>query len=80
MSVPSLRAAREGFIEPCLPSRSPQPLLGSDWLHEVKYDGFRLMARRDSRGVRLLTRRGQDWTPRFRLIADAVAGLRAARA
>jgi bifunctional non-homologous end joining protein LigD len=46
----------------------------------MKYDGFRLMARRDSRGVRLLTRRGQDWTPRFRLIADAVAGLRAARA
>jgi bifunctional non-homologous end joining protein LigD len=34
------------------------------------------MARRDGRGLRLLTRRGYDWTQRFRLIADAVAGLR----
>ena len=34
------------------------------------------MARRDDRGVRLLTRRGYDWTQRFRLIADAVASLR----
>ena len=79
MSVPSLRAAREGFIEP-IPTVSIPSTVGSDWLHEIKYDGFRLMARRDSRGVRLLTRRGQDWTPRFRLIADAMAGLRAARA
>jgi bifunctional non-homologous end joining protein LigD len=76
MSVLSLRAARHGFIEPCLPSRTAHPPLGPGWLHEIKYDGFRLMARRDARDVRLLTRRGYDWTHRFGLIARAVAGLR----
>jgi bifunctional non-homologous end joining protein LigD len=76
MSVLSLRAIRPTFIEPCLPTRTGQPPHGTGWLHEIKYDGFRLMARRDGRSVRLLTRRGYDWTNRFRLIADAVAGLR----
>jgi bifunctional non-homologous end joining protein LigD len=76
MSVLSLRAARRGSIEPCLPSRTAHPPLGPGWLHEIKYDGFRLMARREGRRVRLLTRRGYDWTNRFRRIADAVASLR----
>jgi bifunctional non-homologous end joining protein LigD len=75
MSVLSVRAARQGFIEPCLPTRIAHPPLGPGWLHE-KYDGFRLMARREPCRVRLLTRRGYDWTQRFRLIADAVASLR----
>jgi bifunctional non-homologous end joining protein LigD len=76
MSVLSLRPAHQGFIEPCLPSRTAHPPLGPGWFHEIKYDGFRLMARRDTRCVRLLTRRGYDWTQRFRLIADAIFGLR----
>jgi bifunctional non-homologous end joining protein LigD len=76
MSVLSLRAARPGFVEPCLPTRTAHPPLGKGWIHEIKYDGFRLMARRDSGSVRLTTRRGYDWTHRFRLIADAAAGLR----
>src|SRR3954469_23412320 len=75
MSVLSLRA-RQGFIEPCLPSRTDHPPLGPDWIQEIKYDGFRVMARRDARGTRLLTRRGYDWTSRFTLIRDAVATLR----
>src|SRR5689334_25427128 len=57
-----------------LPIRSPP--LGPGWLHEIKYDGFRLMARRAGGRVCLLTRRGHDWTQRFRLIADTVANLR----
>ena len=76
MSVLSVRTARQGFIEPCLPTRIAHPPLGSGWLHEIKYDGFRLMARRRGRSVQLLTRRGYDWTNRFRRIADAVASLR----
>src|SRR5262249_39468828 len=56
MSVHSLSTALTGFIEPCLPSRTPHPPLGPGWLHEIKYDGFRLMERRAvacdySRGV-----------------------------
>jgi bifunctional non-homologous end joining protein LigD len=76
MSVLSVRAARPGFVEPCLPSRTAHPPLGPGWLHEIKYDGFRLMVRRDGRSMRLLTRRGYDWTQRFKLIADAINGLR----
>jgi bifunctional non-homologous end joining protein LigD len=76
MSLLSLRSARPDFIEPCLPTRTAHPPLGPGWLHEIKYDGFRLMPRRDGRAVRLLTRRGYDWTNRFRRIADAVASLR----
>jgi len=39
-------AAGTGFIEPCLPSDAPKPPMGGDWLHEIKIDGYRLMARR----------------------------------
>jgi bifunctional non-homologous end joining protein LigD len=46
-----------GFIEPCLPSPAKVPPSGPDWIHEIKHDGFRIMARRDAAGVRLITRR-----------------------
>jgi bifunctional non-homologous end joining protein LigD len=36
-----------GFIEPCLPSSAERPPTGPDWVHEIKHDGYRLMARRD---------------------------------
>jgi bifunctional non-homologous end joining protein LigD len=76
MSLLSLRATHPSFLEPCLPTRTAHPPLGPDWLHEIKFDGFRLMTRREGRSVRLLTRRGYDWTQRFRLIAVTVARLR----
>ena len=60
-----LRPRPNGFIEPCLPSPAPKPPAGPGWIHEIKHDGFRLMARRDPAGVRLLTRRGLDWTGRY---------------
>ena len=40
-----LRAAT--FIDPCLPSPADKPPSGSNWIHEIKHDGYRLMARRD---------------------------------
>jgi len=46
------------FIEPCLPSPADRPPSGSNWIHEIKHDGYRLMARRDPVGIRLITRRG----------------------
>jgi bifunctional non-homologous end joining protein LigD len=42
-----------------------QPPSGSNWIHEIKHDGYRLMARRDPVGIRLLTKRGNDWSARF---------------
>ena len=63
------------FIEPCLPRPADRPPIGGDWLHEIKHDGFRIMARRDAAGVRLLTRNGHDFAGRFPLAAAAVAAL-----
>jgi ATP-dependent DNA ligase len=65
------------FIEPCLPSPAERPPSGPGWVHEIKHDGFRLMVRRDGAGIRLLTRRGHDWSGRFPLIAEAAGALKA---
>ncbi len=64
-----------GFVEPCLPSPAKRPPAGPNWIHEIKHDGFRIMARRDGAGVRLITRNGNDFTARFPLAAAAVAAL-----
>src|SRR4051794_5393355 len=64
------------FIEPCLPSPADRPPSGGNWIHEIKHDGYRLMARRDSVGIRLITRRGNDGTSRFPLIVEAVNHLK----
>src|SRR3954447_20241213 len=49
-----MRPRLAGFIEPCLPSPAPNPPAGDGWIHEIKLDGFRMLARRDGAGVRLL--------------------------
>jgi len=71
------RAARRsiGAIEPCLPSPAKQPPAGPGWIHEIKHDGFRIMARLDTGAVRLFTRNSNDLTRRFPFVAMAVAAL-----
>jgi bifunctional non-homologous end joining protein LigD len=64
-----------GIIEPCLPSPAKAPPSGSGWIHEIKHEGFRIMARRDGGGVRLITRHGNDFTARFPLAVAAVSVL-----
>jgi bifunctional non-homologous end joining protein LigD len=71
-----LAADRASFIEPCLPSPADKPPSGSDWIHEIKHDGFRLMARRDPVGIRLITRGGHDWSARYPLIVATVDHLK----
>src|SRR5258706_15517555 len=71
------RTLPAGFIAPCLPIRSAKLPSGGQWLHEIKHDGFRLLARRDAAGVRLFTRNGHDWPGRFPLIARAALSLKA---
>jgi bifunctional non-homologous end joining protein LigD len=76
MSLRSERAApRLGIIEPCLPSPAKVPPIGPGWLHEIKHDGFRILARRDAAGVRLITRAGNDFAFRFPVAAEAIAAL-----
>jgi bifunctional non-homologous end joining protein LigD len=64
-----------GIVEPCLPSPAKAPPSGPGWLHEIKHDGFRILARRESAGVRLITRAGNDFSSRFPFIAMAVSKL-----
>ena len=70
------RTLPTGFIPPCLPTRAPQPPSGAIWLHEIKWDGFRVIARKESKRVRLYSRPGNDLTHRFPLIVEALARLR----
>ena len=42
-----------GFIAPCIPIKAPSPPTGELWLHEIKHDGFRIIARKDGNRVRL---------------------------
>ena len=65
------------FCEPCLPHQLERPPAGPDWLHEIKHDGFRLIARRGAGRVRLFTRNRHDWTERFPLIVEALNALKA---
>src|SRR5262245_12295560 len=50
MSILRLRPV--GFVEPCLPTRTACPPSGPEWVHEIKHDGFRLVARKGGDGVR----------------------------
>jgi bifunctional non-homologous end joining protein LigD len=73
-----LRTRRSvGFIQPCLPSPAERPPSGAGWIHEIKHDGFRIMARRDGAGDQLISRHGNDFTSRFPLAAAAVSALSA---
>jgi bifunctional non-homologous end joining protein LigD len=64
-----------GFVPPCLPTKAPHPPTGEAWLHEIKHDGFRVIARKDGTRVRLYSRPGNDLTQRFPLIVEALVGL-----
>jgi bifunctional non-homologous end joining protein LigD len=73
MSLRERTRAGLGIIEPCLPSPAKAPPSGPGWLHEIKHDGFRILARRDSAGVRLIRRAGNEFSYRFPFIAMSVA-------
>ena len=70
---------RPGFIAPFLPTKAQQPPSGDAWLHEIKHDGFRVIARKDGPRVKLYSRPGNDLTKRFPLVVEALARLRARR-
>src|SRR6516162_9867064 len=67
------------FIAPCLPTKTDELPSGDGWLHEIKHDGFRIIARKDGERVRLYSRPGNDLTHRFPLIVETLAGLRSQR-
>ena len=70
------RTLPAGFIAPCLPTKAQRPPSGDAWLHEIKHDGFRVIARKDGAKVRLYSRPGNDLTYRFPRIVESMARLR----
>lgn len=64
------------WIPPQLPAPRESPPTGDDWLHEIKFDGYRSMARLEGGKVLFFTRNGLDWTERYGSLSEAFAGLR----
>src|SRR5580704_4889207 len=63
------------FIAPQLCRLVERPPSGKDWVHEVKFDGYRMQLRIENGGATLKTRKGLDWTEKFPAIADAATRL-----
>jgi bifunctional non-homologous end joining protein LigD len=63
------------FFEPCLPRPAARPPCGPEWLHEIKHDGFPILAYRQGNTVRLLTRKGYDLADRFTAAVLAIKAL-----
>lgn len=68
------------FVAPQLATLTKSPPQGDDWLHEIKYDGYRAIAAVTGDNVRIYTRSGKDWTDKFGAIPEALQALDAGSA
>lgn len=59
-----------GFVEPALATSIDKVPSGARWIHEIKFDGYRVQVHLLNEAVKVFTRRGNDWIKRFRKIAD----------
>lgn len=71
----SKRAALPELVEPQLATLVSEAPEGGEWLHEIKLDGYRILARIEGGRVQLASRRGHDWTARLPSITSALGGL-----
>ncbi len=71
----AVRAPAPASLPPQLAAPAEAPPAGDDWLHEIKFDGYRTLARIEGGAVRLITRGGLDWTRRYGALAEAFAAL-----
>jgi len=74
------KGAFPGFVEFCDPSLRDLPPTGPQWLHEIKWDGYRAQVHLRAGKAKLYSRKGLDWTQQFGPIAKAAAGLNASEA
>ncbi len=65
-----IKAPYPGFIAPALATSAEKVPSGERWIHEIKFDGYRVQVHLVNEAVKVFTRRGNDWTKRFRKIAD----------
>jgi bifunctional non-homologous end joining protein LigD len=66
---------KPAFVPPALPTLVAASPGGDEWLHEVKHDGYRVIAVLDAGRARVFSRRGKDYTSRMPSLAEALAGL-----
>jgi bifunctional non-homologous end joining protein LigD len=59
------------MFELCIPTKATSVPTGPDWLHEIKYDGYRLRVERNGDRVSLITKGGYDWSKRYPWIVEA---------
>ena len=64
------------WIKPQLTRLVDEAPVGKDWLHEIKYDGYRMHARIDGDKIQLLTRTGLDWSNRYKRTIEALRSLK----
>ena len=64
------KAPYPGFIEPALATTIERVPSGERWIHEIKFDGYRVQLHIHNDSIKVFTRRGNDWTKRFRKIAE----------
>jgi bifunctional non-homologous end joining protein LigD len=64
------KAPFPGFVKPALATSIGKVPNDAQWVHEIKFDGYRVQLHIVNDGIRLYTRRGNDWTKRFRKIAN----------
>ena len=65
-----------GYIEPCDPTLHERAPMGSDWVYEIKTDGYRAQVHIRDKRVTIYSRSGYDWTDEFAPIANAAAQLK----
>ena len=65
-----VKAVMPDFIEPALATSIEKVPSGARWLHEIKFDGYRVQVHLRDAAVKVFTRRGNDWTNRFKKIAS----------
>lgn len=80
MPAGAVEARMPLFLAPQLATLVARPPAGGDWVYELKFDGYRIVARIDGEDVRLFTRNGNDWTARLKAVRDEVRGLGVANA
>ena len=69
------RAPQDEWTPPQLATLADRPPIGDDWVHELKFDGYRILCRVKNKSATLLTRNDNDWTAKLQRIAEAAAAL-----
>lgn len=75
-----VKAPFPGFVEPALATSIERVPAGERWIHEIKFDGYRVQVHLANAAVKVFTRRGHDWTHRFKKVANDAWHIKAASA